>query len=150
MAVRPVKVSPLGAAAFVAAALALAPLIAVVVTATGPMADSLTPETFWRYARTSAALAGMVAIGAGLLGGTAAWVVAMHDFPGRRWLSWALVLPLAAPAFATAYGYADLFDVAGPVRTALRSLFGADVPLEMRSLWGRPSSSAWLSIPMST
>ena len=73
MAVTLPKPSVLGAAALVAAALALAPLIAVVVTATGPLADSLTPETFWRYARTSAALAGMVAIGAGLLGGTAAW-----------------------------------------------------------------------------
>lgn len=130
------KVSGLGAAALVAAAIALAPLIAVVVTATGPMADSLTPETFWRYARTSAALAVMVGIGAGLLGGIAAWVVAMHDFPGRRWLSWALVLPLAAPAFALAYGYADLFDVAGPIRTAWRGAFGFDPPFEMRTIWG--------------
>src|SRR5690606_29136335 len=51
-------------------------------------------------------------------------------------LAWALVLPLAAPAFAVAYGYADLFDVAGPIRTAWRGAFGWDPPFEMRSLGG--------------
>ncbi len=128
--------TPLRAAALVAAALALAPLIAVIVTSTGPGADSLTAATFWRYAGTSAALAAMVAVGAGLLGAAAAWIVSLHDFPGRRMLSWALVLPLAAPAFALAYGYADLFDVAGPIRTAWRNAFGFDPPMDMRSIWG--------------
>lgn len=122
--------------AALAAALTLAPLAAVVATALGPGAESLTAATFARYAWTSLALAGLVAAGAGVLGTLAAWVVVMHRFPGRDLFAWALVLPLAAPAFTTAYGYADLFDVAGPVRTALRGLFGADVPLEMRSLWG--------------
>ena len=122
--------------ALLAALVTLAPLAAVVVTALGPGADSLTAETFARYAWTSLALAGLVAIGAGVLGTLAAWIVVMHRFPGRDLFAWALVLPLAAPAFTVAYGYADLFDVAGPVRTALRGLVGADVPLEMRSLWG--------------
>jgi len=130
------RIEPLTVAAAIAAALALLPLVAVVVTALGPGADSLKWPTFWRYAATSAALAGMVAVGAGVLGTLAAWLVVMHRFPGRDLFAWALVLPLAAPAFAMAYGYADLFDVAGPIRTALRSALGADVPLETRSLPG--------------
>lgn len=137
MALSPaLSLTPLRAAALVAAAIALAPLVAVVMTAFGPLADSLTASTFARYAATSAALALLVAAGAGVLGGTAAWVVAMHDFPGRRIFAWALVAPLAAPAFALAYGYADLFDVAGPIRAAWRAAFGWDPPFEMRSLWG--------------
>lgn len=123
-------------AAILAAVIALAPLLAVVATALGPGADSLTAQTFARYALTSVALAGSVAVGAGVLGALAAWLVVMHRFPGRDLFAWALVLPLAAPAFATAYGYADLFDVAGPVRTGLRAALGFDAPLEMRSLPG--------------
>ncbi len=123
-------------AAIVAAVIALAPLAAVVVTAFGPGAASLSSETFARYALNSVALAGLVAMGAGVLGAAAAWLVVMHRFPGRDLFAWALVLPLAAPAFAMAYGYADLFDVAGPIRSALRGLLGQDVPLEMRSLPG--------------
>lgn len=128
--------SPLRWAALAAAVLAAAPLGAVVFAALGPGADSLGWPTFVRYAATSAALALLVAVGAGGLGGAAAWLVALHRFPGRDLFAWALVLPLAAPAFALAYAYADLFDVAGPVRTAWRAAFGWDPPFEMRTLWG--------------
>lgn len=130
------RIAPLGTAAAIAALVAVAPIGAVVLTAAGPTADSLTGETFWRYAANSAALALMVAVGAGVLGSVAAWLTAMHDFPGRGLFAWALVLPLAAPAFVLAYGYANLFDVAGPVRTAWRAAFGWDPPFEMRTLWG--------------
>lgn len=126
----------LHAAALLAAVIALAPLVAVVVTALGPGAASLNSDTFARYALNSLALAASVAIGAGILGAAAAWLVVMHRFPGRDLFAWALVLPLAAPAFAMAYGYADLFDVSGPIRSALRAMLGRDVPLEMRSLPG--------------
>ena len=71
------------------------------------------------------------------MGATAAWLVVMYRFPGRGVFSWALALPLAVPAFALAYGYADLLDVAGPVRRALRAWFGRDLfPFEIRSLAG--------------
>lgn len=128
--------TPLKWGAAIAVVIALVPLCAVLVTATGPATASLTAATFWRYAGTSAALALMVGGGTAVLGGLAAWLVALHEFPGRRILSWALVLPLAAPAFVLAYGYASLFDVAGPIRSAWRAAFGWDPPLEMRTLWG--------------
>ncbi|MDP2258563.1 MAG: iron ABC transporter permease [Caulobacter sp.] len=89
-----------------------------------------------RYAATTAGLVVLVAGIAGGLGAIAAWLVALHRFPGRGLFSWALALPLAAPAFAVAYGYADLLDVAGPVQTVLRARFGFDLPLRLRSLWG--------------
>lgn len=122
--------------AIVAALIAIAPLVAVFATALGDGADSLTAATFWRYAGTSAGLVALVGVGTGLIGGLAAWLVVLHEFPGRRLFSWMLVLPLAAPAFVLAYGYASLFDVAGPIRTAWRAAFGWDPPLEMRTLWG--------------
>ena len=61
---------------------------------------------------------------AGVTGTGCAWLVAATRFPGRRILSWALVLPLALPAYLSAYIYAGMLDFAGPVQSALRGWGG--------------------------
>ncbi len=61
---------------------------------------------------------------AGVIGTGCAWLVAATRFPGRRVLGWALVLPLALPAYLAAYIYADILDFAGPVQSALRQATG--------------------------
>jgi iron(III) transport system permease protein len=114
----------------------LLPLGGVVAAALVPGEAAIAPREVARYAGTTAGLVVLVAGIAGGLGAIAAWLVALHRFPGRGLFSWALALPLAAPAFAVAYGYADLLDVAGPVQTVLRAQFGFDLPLRLRSLWG--------------
>jgi len=48
----------------------------------------------------------------------------MCRFPGRRFFEWALVLPLAAPAYILAYVYSDFLQHAGPVQTGWRELMG--------------------------
>ena len=65
-----------------------------------------------------------VGCGVGLVGVATAWLTAMHDFPGRRIFEWALVLPLAMPAYVMAYVYTDLLQFVGPVQTGLRETFG--------------------------
>lgn len=122
--------------AILAAVVALGPLIGVVAAAFAGDPADLAAHAIGRYAATSAALALLVAAGTGAAGATAAWLVVMHRFPGRNVFAWALALPLAAPAFALAYAYADLFDVAGPLRFWLRGSLGFDVAINMRSLWG--------------
>jgi iron(III) transport system permease protein len=59
-----------------------------------------------------------------MVGTICAWLVAATDMPGRRVLDWALVLPLAVPAYLAAYLHADLLAYAGPVQSALRALTG--------------------------
>src|SRR5688572_13440911 len=66
-----------------------------------------------------------VAIVAGSLGTSLAWLTAMCEFPGRRWLEWALLLPLAIPAYVLAFVAIGFLDYAGPLQTALRSLLGS-------------------------
>lgn len=68
----------------------------------------------------------MVGVGAGVLvlGIGTAWLVTMCRFPGSRIFEWALLLPLAAPAYLLAYTYTDWLDYYGPVQVWLRSLFG--------------------------
>lgn len=124
-------------AAWLAAAVAILPLVAVVALALTRPADAAMPlSAVLRYARETALLGLMVAVGTCVLGAASAWLVVMHRFPGRGFFSWALALPLAAPAFALAYGYADLLDFAGPLRMALRQNAGFDLPFEIRSLPG--------------
>jgi len=65
-----------------------------------------------------------VGCGVAIVGTATAWLTAMHDFPGRRVFEWALVLPLAVPAYVMAYVYTDLLQFVGPVQTALRNAFG--------------------------
>ena len=85
----------------------------------------------------------MVGVGAGvlILGVGTAWLVTMGRFPGSRWLEWALLLPLSAPAYLLAYSYSNLLDYYGPVQSWLRPLFGWESATDywfpnIRSLWG--------------
>ncbi|WP_018233605.1 ABC transporter permease [Thioalkalivibrio thiocyanodenitrificans] len=65
-----------------------------------------------------------VGVGVLLLGVPAAWLVSLCDFPGRRAFEWALLLPLAVPAYIIAYTYTGLLDFAGPVQTQIRAWTG--------------------------
>ena len=76
------------------------------------------------YVANTVFLMALVGVASALVGIATAWMVATRDFPGRRFLSWALVLPLAVPAYVVAYVYADLLEYAGPVQTMLRALGG--------------------------
>lgn len=76
------------------------------------------------YIRNSLLLSLGVGLGVALLGVSTAWLTAMHDFPGRRWFAWALILPLAMPAYVMAYVYTDLLQFVGPVQSTLRETFG--------------------------
>lgn len=67
----------------------------------------------------------MIATGmiAAMIGILTAWAVSAYEFPGRRFMSWLLVLPLAAPAYIIAYVYTDLLEYSGPIQSTLRDQF---------------------------
>lgn len=71
----------------------------------------------------------MLSVGLGTLviGVGTAWLVTMCRFPGSRVLEWALLLPMAIPAYVMAYVYTDFLQFVGPVQSMLREMFG----------WGR-------------
>jgi len=56
------------------------------------------------------------------IGSGTAWLVSMCDFPGRRIFRWALVLPLAVPAYMAAYVYAGMVGVTGPIQRIIRAV----------------------------
>lgn len=65
----------------------------------------------------------VVGIGVAIIGVSCAWFTTMYEFPGRRVFEWALVLPLAMPAYVMAYVYTDFLQFVGPVQSALRETF---------------------------
>ena len=98
------------------------------------MAGTVLPQ----YALTSVALCVMVAVGVGLLGSATACAVTLFEFKGRKILEWALLLPIAMPAYVVAYAYTDFLQYAGPAQSAIRSALGLQgrVLPEVRSLGG--------------
>jgi iron(III) transport system permease protein len=77
-----------------------------------------------------------VGVGVLLVGAALAWLVVAYDFPGRRLFEWALVLPLAMPAYVIGFALLGVLDYPGPVQTWLRGRLGGGLRLpELRS-WG--------------
>ncbi len=109
------------------ASLVLLPVAALVWIAATP-ADNIWPHllatTLPRYFANSLILMILVGAIAGLTGTALAWLVALTQFPGRRVYEWALLMPLAVPAYIAAYAMADFMDYAGPLQMVLRAIFG--------------------------
>ena len=98
------------------------------------MLKTVLPE----YGLTSLLLCIAVALGVTVVGAATASAVTLFDFPGRRFFTWALLLPLAMPAYVVAYAYTDFLQYAGPFQVWLRESFGLQGRLlpEIRSLGG--------------
>jgi iron(III) transport system permease protein len=79
-----------------------------------------------RLLRNTLALMLGVGVMVTLIGVSLAWLTAVCEFPGRRWLDWALVLPLAVPTYVVAFVSLGLMGYSGPLLTAWRALFGSD------------------------
>lgn len=92
------------------------------------LAASVLPKAFLD---TVILLAG-VGILVASMGTGAAWLVTAYEFPGRRTMEWALLLPLAVPTYIVAYAYLDILHPIGPVQGAVRWLLGYSSPREFR------------------
>lgn len=83
------------------------------------MSQTVLPE----FIRNTVIMCIGVGLGVSSIGITTAWLTTMMDFPGRRFFEWALVLPLAVPAYVMAYVYTDFLQFVGPVQSSLRETF---------------------------
>lgn len=112
---------------FLAACIVILPVISVVFLAFFPVENiwpHLIDTVLFGYIRNTVLLMAGVGAGTFVLGVSTAWLVTMCRFPGQKSLEWALLLPMAVPAFVLAYVYTDLLEYAGPVQVFCRSLFG--------------------------
>lgn len=126
-------------------ALALAtPLFAIfteAVTEHGESFAHIQATVLPNYIINTLLLCASVCILVTLIGVPLAWLIAVCDFWGKSFFKWALVLPLAMPAYIVAYTYTDLLDYAGPIQSYLRHWFEWQSPndywfFDIRSLGG--------------
>lgn len=108
--------------------LVLVPLIVVLIRSIqgGPQWSHLVDTVLWGYVGNTAWLTLAVGLVAAVFAIPSAWMVATMDFPGRRQLEWALVLPLAIPTYVAAFTYYPLLNEAIPLLVWVRSQFGVD------------------------
>jgi iron(III) transport system permease protein len=146
------RVGFLGAISLGAAALILLPILAVVASVLGPASETwahLARTLLGDYVLNTALLAACVAAGVLSIGVLSAWLVTAYRFPGQRLLEWALVLPLAMPAYVMAYAYTDWLQFTGPVQSLLRAATGWQAREywfpEIRSI---PGAAAMLSFAL--
>lgn len=84
------------------------------------LASTVLPE----YVKNSIWLMLGVGTGVFILGVGTAWLVTMCRFPGRNLFDWALILPMAVPAYLMAYTYTDFLSFTGPVQSMIRDFTG--------------------------
>lgn len=78
----------------------------------------------------------LTSFGVLFIGVSTAWCTVRYSFWGRRFLSWALFMPLAFPAYIMAYIYTDFFDEAGEFSAFLSSLNMSVLLPDFRSISG--------------
>ncbi|MEZ5722171.1 MAG: iron ABC transporter permease [Paracoccaceae bacterium] len=124
----------------------VAPIVAILWMALAPSENvwpHLAATVLPRYLSNTAIMAVSVAVIAAMAGTGSAWYVAMYRFPGSRWLEWALLFPLAIPAYVGAYALVDFLEFSGPVQTGLRGFFGWE---SARDYWFPEIRSRWAAV----
>ena len=117
----------------------LVPILIVLLSWTQPVADiwgHMRQYVLPQVLQNTAILLLMVTVISGTVGTALAWVTSMYRFPGQRFFSWALMLPLAMPAYVLAFVTVGIVDFSGPLQTALRD-FGVMTAIpSVRNVWG--------------
>ncbi len=114
-------------AALLIAGLIVTPIAAVIWLAFHPVENiwpHLMATVLPRYLMATAQLMLGVGVLTAVAGTGAAWLVTMYRFRGSRWLDWALLFPMAIPAYVGAYAVVDFLDYSGAVQVGLRALMG--------------------------
>ncbi len=117
----------------------LVPILIVLLSWTQPVADiwgHMREYVLPQVLKNTAILLLMVTVISGTIGTALAWLTSMYRFPGQRFFSWALMLPLAMPAYVLAFVTVGIVDFSGPLQTALRD-FGVTTAIpSVRNVWG--------------
>lgn len=114
-------------AAGVAAVVLAAPVLVVLASVLAPAGETwthLAATVLPEYVANTLWLVLWVGIGVTITGVATAWLTTLCRFPAREFFEWALILPLAMPAYVMAYAYTDFLQFAGPVQSWLREAMG--------------------------
>lgn len=125
------------AAAWALAVLVLLPVLVVIWRSTGEVGrawEDVVENRLWGHVRHTLWLLVSVVTLALVLGVPTAWLVSVYDFPGRRWMRWMLLLPMAMPGFVAAGAYVDVLEGLIPVYVWVRMNWGIDAFLKVQEV----------------
>lgn len=108
------------------ALLLVLPILAIFYTAIGQtdsLFQHLMDTVLGTYVFNTVSLVSLTALWALIFGVPSAWLMSMCRLPSAKWLQWAMVLPMAMPAYLVGYVYTGWFDFAGPIQSGLRDWF---------------------------
>ncbi len=100
----------------------------------GPEWGHVSETVLAGYLRNTLGLAAAVGGLSLLLAVPAAWLLSAFEFPGRRWLEWAMVLPLSIPTYVAAFVYMRIPEAAIPWLVSLRRSHGVEAYLRAEAL----------------
>lgn len=121
------KFSLTGVGAMGIAGLIALPMLVVVLNLLVPRGDTwahFASTVLPGYVANTLLLSAGVGAGVALVGVGCAWLTSLCRFPGRGFFEWALILPIAMPAYVMAYAYTDFLQFSGPLQSALRAWTG--------------------------
>ena len=124
-------------AAWTLAALVLLPVLVVVWRSAGEVGrawEDVVENRLWGYVWHTMLLLVSVVLLALAVGVPTAWLVSVYDFPGRRWMSWMLLLPMAMPGFVAAGAYVDVLEALIPFYVWVRMNWGIDAFLKIQEI----------------
>ena len=128
-----------GLASVLAAAVPLSALFGLLWLAAKP--DAAVWAHLWAYVlpqQLTTTFWLMLGVGAlsALIGTAGAWMVTFYPLKMRRFIGWALLLPLAMPTYLMAYSYGDFLDEAGALYHLWQAVFPVSAYPDFRSLPG--------------
>ena len=132
-----------GIAPYVVLVIFVLPILIVISSIFGEWSENwshLYEYVLFDYIYNSSVLVIGVLFFAFILGTTSAWLVTSYQFPGKDFLEWALILPLAIPSYILAYTFTGLFDTYGTVNIMMRDLLSLEENISLfpnvRNLYG--------------
>lgn len=121
--------------AWVIALLVLVPVAVVLFRAGAPVGEAwvaVVENRLWDHIWQTGLLVGSVVVVAVFLGVPTAWVISVYDFPGRKLMMWALLLPVAMPGFVAAVAYVDVLGGLVPFYIWVRNEWGIEAFLRVQ------------------
>jgi len=125
----PLRAGKLTVISLLIALFIIVPLIIIILEFFRPATevwDHFVSSLLTGYLKNSLVLISGTAAGTLIMGTGTAWLVSMYEFPGRKFLSWALVMPIAIPAYINGYTWAGMLDFTSPLYTFMREHFAFD------------------------
>lgn len=88
------------------------------------------------YIKNTLIIAVSVGLLSSIIGVSLAWILSIYEFRGRKFFSWALILPLAIPSYIAGYAYSGIFSYTGIIPSYLRNTYGINFKIDILNIYG--------------